>query len=452
MTSTLPPHHPPQGWPQQVPPPAWAPQSLQQPQPTWQPPQPMSPPQPMWQPPQQVWAPIDADTKAADTESADRKLMIGGGACIAIGLVSVILRLSGALPSGIAVVVILLVVVVGLRIFIGYAAKSASSSHRQRVTRLITLSGLAISGVSVIAALPRLVQGGGSDHFESNVLAHLWTIAILLLIAGTARTLNWLTLVGLGLTAFLSVTGLAFTVGRPVVNALGQDDTFATVVYVPFTEEVLKALPALVLLIFAARRRNARPSAIEMALLGAILGAGFAVYEDAQYHRGGFNFTAMPLVSFLNPSAMNDSSLNVAYGVGGHMIWTSLIVFGLGFGLLYRRRFAWAPLAIPVTFAVGLVEHITQNYAGLVATGQGDSSIFDLLRVLTLWGWLSSLLLIGGVAWLARIERRATGDGRPLKDTVQSSFWLRPVQAGRASAALAAAQLGGAPVLQGASR
>ena len=105
----------------------------------------------------------------------------------------------------------------------------------------------------------------------------------------------------MGLTGFLAVTGIAFAIGRPVVKAMGDDSAFASAFYVPLTEEVLKALPAVLILVFAARRQRTRPSAIEMALLGAVLGAGFALYEDTQYHRGGFNFAAMPIASLVQP-------------------------------------------------------------------------------------------------------------------------------------------------------
>jgi hypothetical protein len=394
----------------------------------------------------------DGAQGSAETTAADRKLLLGGGACIAVSVVSVILRLSGILPSGLATVAVLLVAGIGLRIFIGYAAKSASSSHRARITKAVALVGLAISVVTVFSALPVLLRGGGSNDFVANIFAHLWTIAILVVVVGTARTLNWLTLIGMGLTGFLAVTGLAFAAGRPVVQAMGETNTFATVFYVPFTEEVLKALPALVILIFAMRRRNARPSAVEMALVGAVLGSGFALYEDTQFHRGGFNFGAMPIASIINPTATNDGSLRIAYSGAGHMVYTTLIVFGMAVGLLYYRRYKWARFAIPVTFAVGLAEHCTQNYASLVAAGQGNEAIFNLLRVLTLWGWLSTLLLIAGIAWVARAERRATSNGLPLKDTVTSSFWLRPASARRAATALARTQLGAGSTLQGAFR
>jgi hypothetical protein len=390
--------------------------------------------------------------KSAQTAAADRRLLIGGGACIAVSLVSLVLRLLKVLPSGLATVIVLLVTVIGLRVFIGYAAKSASSTHRARITKLISLIGLGVSVVTVFGSLPTLLKGGGSSHFTSNVFAHLWTLAILLLVVGSARTFNWLALIGMGLTAFLAVTGLAYTVGRPVVKSLGSANTFATVIYVPFTEEVLKALPALLILIFAARRQAARPSAVEMALVGAVLGTGFALYEDAQFHRGGFNFSAMPILSIINPTASNDGSLKIAYSGAGHMVYTALIVFGLAIGLLYRKRYWWAKFAIPVTFAVALTEHCTQNYATVIAAGQGNSAIFNLLRVLTLWGWLSSLLLIAGVAWVAREERRVTSNGLSLKDTVPSSFWLRPTNAQRAAVALARTQLAPVPAIQGASR
>jgi RsiW-degrading membrane proteinase PrsW (M82 family) len=385
---------------------------------------------------------LSVPVESADTAAADRTLMIGGGACVAVTVLSVVLRLSGAMPSGLATVIVVAVMGIGLRIFVRYAARSASSAHRTHVTKTISLVGLGVSVVALISSLPILLRSGDSGHFVSDIFAHLWVIAILLAVIGTARTLNWLVLVGMALTGFLAVSGLAFTVGRPVVKAMGENSAFATAFYVPFTEEVLKALPALLILIFAARRKTARPSAVEMALVGAVLGSGFAAYEDTQFHRGGFHFGAMPIVSIVNPTSTNGSSLHITYAGAGHMIYTALIVFGLALGLLYRSRYSWARYAIPVSFAVALAEHCTQNYAPLVATHQGSTVLFDLLRVVTLWGWLSSLLLVAGIALVARDERRATSNGLALRDTVASSFWLTPASARYAATALARTQLG----------
>jgi hypothetical protein len=442
-----PPQYPAQQYPAQQPPP---PQYPAQQYPAQQ--YPAQPPLPPFVPAPHVPAPTNDSESAADTAAADRKLIVGGGACVALSIVSVSLRMAHVLPSGLATGVVFVVMAIGLRIFVRYSAKSASSAHRARITRLIALVGLAISVITVFAALPTLMKGGGSNHFVSNIFAHLWTIAILIVVVGTARTLNWMALIGMGLTGFLAISGLAYAVGRPVVTAMGETSTFATVIYVPFTEEVLKALPALLILIFAARRSATRPSAVEMALVGAIIGSGFALYEDAQFHRGGFDFAAMPIISIINPTANSDSSLHLVYSGAGHMVYTTLIVFGLALGFLYRRRYWWAKIAIPVTFIIACTEHCTQNYASVVAAGQGSHAIFNLLRVLTLWGWLSSLLLIAGIAFIAREERRATNNGLALKDTVASSFWLKPPSARYAASALARTQLSPAAAAPGASR
>lgn len=379
---------------------------------------------------------------STSTAVADRRLMIVGGACVAASVASVILRQAGVLPSGLSTVLVVLVMAIGLRVFLRYAARSASSVHRARVTKIVSLAGLGVALLTLFGSLPRLLSGGGANDFVANVVAHLWTLVILIAIVGTARTLNWLALVGMGLTGLLGVTGLAFAVGRPVVNALGTNSAFATAVFVPFSEELLKALPVLLILFFATRRAAARPSAVEIALVGAVIGSGFALYEDAQYHRGGFHFGAMPVASILNPTASNDSALHITYSGAGHMVYTMLIAFGLAVTFLYHRRFRWAKFAAPVAVVVALLEHCTQNYAGLVASHRGSEGLFDLLRVMTLWGWLSTLLLITGIAVLAREERRATGEGARLTDSLASSFWLKPLAAQRAASALAQLQVG----------
>ena len=341
-----------------------------------------------------------------DTAKADRKLLIGGAASIALILISLVLRMTGVLPSTIATVAILIIASLGVSIFVRYAAKSASSGHRARVTRGVSLVGLGVSLLTVFSALPVLLRGGGLNLFSADILAHMWTVLILVLVVGNARTIGWQTLFGMSVTAFLGITALAYAVGRPVSSALGTDSTLLSVIYVPVTEELLKALPAAILLLFAVRNKVRRPSAVEMALLGACLGGGFALYENTQFQRGGFDWGAMPLVSLINPTASSNSGVGLTYVVGGHMIFTALLVFGLAIGVLYRRTFQWAKLAILVALLVTVTEHATQNYSSVILAGEGNSAIFNLLRVLTLWGWLSSLLLIGGIAWFARWKGR----------------------------------------------
>ena len=99
-----------------------------------------------------------------------------------------------------------------------------------------------------------------------------------------------------------------------------------------------------------------------------------------------------------------------------------------------------------------ITRHIRAVASRFVAANQGNTGIFDLLRVLTLWGWLSTLLLIAGIAFIAREERRATSNGVTLKDSLASSFWLKPRSAQYAATALARTQLGTGPALQGATR
>ena len=200
----------------------------------------------------------------AHTGASGRSLYVAGGACVAVSVLSVILRLAGVLPSGWATAVVVAVTAIGLRIFIRFTGRSASTVHRARIAKFVALGGLAVSMITLFVSLPVLLRGGGSDHFVENVFAHLWTVAILIAIAGTARTLNWMAFLGMGLTGFLAVTGIAFAIGRPVVEALGDDSVFASAFYVPFTEEVLKALPAVLILVLAARQLRTRPSALEL--------------------------------------------------------------------------------------------------------------------------------------------------------------------------------------------
>ena len=89
------------------------------------------------------------------------------------------------------------VTAIGLRIFIRFTGRSASTVHRARIAKFVALGGLAVSMITLFVSLPVLLRGGGSHHFVENVFAHLWTVAILVAIAGTARTLNWMAFLGI---------------------------------------------------------------------------------------------------------------------------------------------------------------------------------------------------------------------------------------------------------------
>lgn len=375
---------------------------------------------------------------AQPSSSADIRLIVI--AC-ASGLVSVggfIAGLADLLPPGISTVIVLIGVSIGLRVLWSYAARSASSSSRARTMQVISNVGLAISVLSIIIGLPRITRGGGFETFLVDGIAELWTIAILLVVASQVRTLNWRIFVGAGLTGFLALTGLARLVGVPVIENLGQSNVFAVAMWIPFTEELFKLIPVVIVLVAALRHSHVRPSAMDLTLLGACTGAGFALYENATLARGHFSFTAAPLVSLVFPSNGAGRAFGWSLIQTGHLCHTALIALGLALALLYYRKTKRLKWIVPsIAIGVVLLEHCSQN--AMVAGGLNEV-IAEMAMVFTLGGWLSSLLLIAGVGFVFMMEWRIVGGSFRVSELQR----LSAAEAFRRSTLLARAQTGGA--------
>jgi hypothetical protein len=384
-------------------------------------------------------APIDSAEPMGE-----RRLTLIGGACVAVSIVALLARLVGLMPSSVATLVVVAATGVGLRVALLLFARAGDSPHRTRVMKNVSTIGLGVAGVTIVAALPVTTHVGGFGNFSSDLFADLWTLGILTALASPVRTLGWRAFVGAGFTGFLALPALARVIGRPVVTALGANSVFATSVWVPSTETLCQALPVLLLLLVAVRAKGTRPSPLDLLVLGAWSGAGFALYEDTQFGRGGVHWSAAPPFSLLFPSEDHVHS-QASMLVAGHPVWMALLGLGLGFGVLYRRRFRRAWLATPVAVVVVLVEHGAGNALGTTNT-HGSSPLFEKLLVyLTLGGWLSSVLLVAGAVGVLMIERKALVPSSKLAE-----WWpLAPSLAHMRSQQLARAQ---APLAQGRMR
>jgi RsiW-degrading membrane proteinase PrsW (M82 family) len=268
----------------------------------------------------------------------DRRLAFVAGAGVVLSIAALVARLAGIVPPGVAAVVVLAGVTLALRVALSYAMKSASSPARTRVMNLVSTVGLSLSAVVAIAVLPHITSLAGFGAFRADMCAQLWTLAILTALAGPVRTLGWRALLGVGLTGFLALTGLARLVGRPVVVALGRSSLLATAVWVPVTEEIVKVIPLAVVIVLALRRPALRPSALDLMLIAAWTGAGFALYENAVLGRGGFHLGAVPLLSLFFPSETEGRAVGWTVVQTGHLVHTGLVGLGVGFALLYRKR------------------------------------------------------------------------------------------------------------------
>jgi hypothetical protein len=366
-------------------------------------------------------------------KGADLRLATIAGTSVLISIVSFGLGQVGLVPSGISTIVVLVGISIGLRVAWSYAAKAASSPSREKTMLLISNVGLGISGLSVLASLPRITQGAGIQTFLIDVLAQLWTLAILAVAAAPVRTLGWRAFAGAALTGFLAVTGLARFVGVPVLANLGISNVLGSAIWVPLTEELFKMIPVAIVLVLALRRSASRPSALDVMLLGAFTGAGFALYENAALARGSFSLFTNPIVSLLFPSSGRGRAFYWPLAQTGHLVHTALIALAVAYYVFYGRKLRRSWLVPLVAIASVLLEHCSQN---AIVAGGVDEVVGKISLVLTLGGYLTMVLLIAGVAYVVWFEWRIVGG------TFDIKTWLSPgpAEVSRRSARLAHAQ------------
>ena len=276
-------------------------------------------------------------TEARDAVArGDRRLGAIASVCIALSLAGVLVHALGLASAPLAVTMVLLPAGIGLRVALSYAGRAAGSVRRTQVMTLVSSIGLGISALTLFGVLPHLTRAGGGPTLGPTFSGPVWRGPSYLAV-GSVRTLGWRAFLGAGLTGFLAVPAIAALIGRPVVSHLGTDSGLATAGWAPLTEEILKALPVLLIAVLAVRRRASRPSAADLLLLGLWSGAGFALFENAVYGRGGVNWSAAPLASLLVPSG----TTTALYGrpgmlVSGHMLHTGLLALGIAITLMYK--------------------------------------------------------------------------------------------------------------------
>jgi RsiW-degrading membrane proteinase PrsW (M82 family) len=339
------------------------------------------------------------------TLALDRRTSVMGAASIAFAVLAAIAGWAGLVPSSGATVLVILAAAIVLRVAWSYVAK-ASSPASARVVQLVSNVGLGVSVVTLLAVLPRITAVGGVPLMLTDTAAQLWTLALLTLAGYGVRTFGWRVYAGTFLTGFLALTGLARFIGRPLIERFGTSDAAIVGLWVPFTEEAIKLIPVAVVLFAALRRSDRRPSALDVMLLGAWAGAGFAIYESATFGRGTFSLTAAPVISLFFPMAGPGRAFDWPIVQVGHLIHSALLALGIGFFFLYRKRVRRAWIAPAVAVFASLLEHTSQN---AILTGAVPEFAARATIVLTAGGYLSSIALIAGVVYIAVFETRAVG-------------------------------------------
>jgi RsiW-degrading membrane proteinase PrsW (M82 family) len=379
-----------------------------------------------------------ASPGAVPAATADRRGLVLGGACVLLSLVGVVLHVFHAVPVSAAGGIVLAAVALFVRVVMLWSLRTASAQQRARVLGVLAYVGLAIALITLVAALPHITRSAGVGRFVADAFAESWTLLLLFAATAGVRTLPVRAYLGVFFVGTLGTSSLARLVGTPLTRHAAPNDYLVFAGYVPLTEEVLKILPALLVVAFVGRRREARPSAADIMLMGACSGAGFALYEDALFGRGGPHWSAAPPLSLLVPSGRIDEVPGISLFFAGHLIYSALLALGIAVTALYARRSLLCRAAAPLAFAISFGEHATGN--ALLISGGRVPWWVRLGEYLSLDGWLSTLTLVAGVAWVLRVEwRAATRVPRP------HATWLRirPAEAGRRMRRLAALQHGG---------
>jgi hypothetical protein len=284
-------------------------------------------------------------------------------------------------------------------------APALPRSLAQRALQGLSWAGLAFSLAVLIVSAPHLLEiGGGAGLVLGNVAQFAWTLALLLLVFRHRRTVGARALAGAALAGFFGVASLAVLAGKPIVDRLGNDSDYVTLLFAPVSEELIKLLPVALFLLLATRSRRWRPSACDAVLLGFTAAAGFAVYENILFARGtsGGWFAALPLSLVLPTIATRGPMLG-----GGHAVYTGLATLGLAVTVIYGGRFRLARLALPFALLLVILEHITVNRFAMYAFFDPGPPLWAQLALLvTMHGYLSSVLFVAGVGAVAFLEKR----------------------------------------------
>lgn len=100
---------------------------------------------------------------------------------------------------------------------------------------------------------------------------------------------------------------------------------------------------------------------------------------------------------------------------------------GLALAIIYGKRFRFARWAFPATLALVILEHMAVNR--ITTAGIFDAGLpfwTRLVLIVTFNGYLSTLLLVAGIAAAAYFETRAVGRGGA---TLPAALRLRDVVA-----------------------
>lgn len=222
-----------------------------------------------------------------------------------------------------------------------------------RVRKLAMRSLLALSVTLVV--VQAILRPTGQWVLPKEALAYgVGILGFWILGVAFGATLTLREVFGYAIFGFFVGPILTELIASPLHSLAGPK--YGTGIVVPIIEELVKAIPALMLAL--SMRRDVRGSRIlyDFLLVGFASGAGFALHEDILWKRVLLAEGPLKLVA---PWIYNEPP----YLTGSHATWAALTSAGIGVLFLFRRKaFGW--VFGGVVFAVGLIEHMAWNYWG----------------------------------------------------------------------------------------
>ncbi len=223
--------------------------------------------------------------------------------------------------------------------------------------------------------------------------------------------------------------------------AFGRPESLSAAVVAPFSEEAMKALFVLLLVV---ARRHVIDGVLDGIVYAGMVGIGFAFTENILYlaaaYMGGEG---------IGPGGIGAATATfVVRGVFSpfaHPLFTAAFGIGIGYAVVTRSRF-WRVAAPVLGYAVAVTAHALWNGAAYYGGGQAFVLTYLLLMV-------PAFLLVAGLAAWARY-REGQMLARSLTDAAHRGYlapyevpWLVRI-AGRRAARAHARRIGGEPGLQ----
>lgn len=273
---------------------------------------------------------------------------------------------------------------------------------RRRLLPWVSRVLVVVSAVYAVLRLSELASDGARPIVTSAAY-EFWIVAVVIAASANVRGRSTFQVFGSALAGFFGAAGLAILIGRWVGTAMEPLSGWRYALVAPMTEEIVKALPLVVLAAIAALRRG-KPGLVDFTVAGMAVGAGFAVHEDAIWGR-------VTAAGFADPIGWLLPSVHTATGlVAGHVVWTGVVGFAIGWWVTRGWRIG-APLTV-VALAVAVFDHGSWNHPQLR----------DGWRWIVADGWLPIVMLLLAVAAALALDFRALRRGIATKRPTTRSF------------------------------